>query len=379
MTSHEIRTPLNGILGMTQVLLADRRVEADLRNRIEVVNSAGETMRALVDDILDVAKMESGELTIVAEKTDLAAILKETHQLWSGQAEAKQLGIELETEDAPRLILGDGGRIRQIVFNLMSNALKFTLEGKVTLRVSAESRDDGGETLRIEVIDSGVGIPDDMLEIIFESFKQVDAGTTRQFSGTGLGLAICKRLAEAMGGTIFAKSVLGSGSTFTILLPLIRIDDDAGADCADGSLADLSGLALAAVLPNDDEAILLKMALMAEAASLEFAPDLTAAIGLLGRTHIDQLVFDVSCIGESGSDPVAGLRDLVTACDAGETRLSLILATDGPLAPAQAMMLGAAQIIIRPIALDQLLPALRSVYADQPEVFVAPALMASNG
>jgi signal transduction histidine kinase len=378
MTSHEIRTPLNGILGMTQILLSDRRVADDLRNRIEVVNSAGETMRALVDDILDVAKMESGELTIVAEKTNLLAILKETGQLWSGQAETKGLDLRLETSEAPADIIGDGSRIRQIVFNLMSNALKFTLEGSVTLKVYAQATDDNAEQLLIEVIDTGIGIAPDMHEAIFESFKQVDAGTTRQFSGTGLGLAICKRLAEAMGGTIGVESAPGAGSTFRVSLPLTRLSGDLDPASHASDEGALSDKAMLVALPDGDAAVLIKMALMAEAESLEIATNLSDAAAMVGQGHCDHLLFDAACIAEDCADPLADLRGLVAACDAAGTKCSLLVAMDGPLSPAQAMMAGASQIIVKPIGIDELLPALRSVYAKEPEVFVAPVLMAGS-
>ena len=378
MTSHEIRTPLNGILGMTQVLLSDRRVADDLRSRIEVVNSAGETMRALVDDILDVAKMESGELTILDERTNLAAILKETGQLWLGQAETKGLDLRLETSEAPAEIIGDGGRIRQIVFNLMSNALKFTLEGGVTLKVYAQVDDDRAEQLVIEVIDTGIGISPEMHETIFESFKQADAGTTRQFSGTGLGLAICKRLAEAMGGAIGVESAPGAGSTFTVALPLTRMAGELGAGSLGVDEGDLSDKAMLVALPDGDNAILIKMALMAEAESLEIVANLADASAVVEKGNCDHLLFDAACIADDGPDPLADLRALVAACDAAGTRCSLMIASDGAISPAQAMMAGASQIIVKPIGIDELLSALRSVHAAEPEMFVAPSLMAGN-
>ena len=275
--------------------------------------------------------------------------------------------------------MADGGRIRQIVFNLMSNALKFTLEGSVTLKVFAQAGVDGGEELRIDVIDTGIGIAADMHEAIFESFKQADAGTTRQFSGTGLGLAICKRLAEAMGGTVSVASQPGNGSTFTAILPLKHVDGDADFGSADNADADLSDKAMMVVLPQGDASVLIKMALMGEAASLEIGASLADTLALLGQTKLDHLLFDVSCIAPDSSDPVDDLRRLVSACDAADTRLSLMLDKEGQVPPAQAMMVGASQIIVKPIGIEALLPALRSVHADEPEVFVAPGLLGAVG
>jgi signal transduction histidine kinase len=215
-TSHEIRTPLNGILGMTQVMLSDRALTATLRDRIGIVHSAGENMRILVDDILDVAKMETGKLAVGTGTIELKATLRQVAQVWRLQAEAAGIGLVLHLDDCPERVEGDGGRLRQIVFNLLSNAMKFTEKGKVELIATAE-----GDRLRISVRDSGIGIARDWHESIFELFQQVDGGTTRQYGGTGLGLAICRNLARAMGGDVTVESETGFGSTFTIDLPLV--------------------------------------------------------------------------------------------------------------------------------------------------------------
>jgi len=213
-TSHEIRTPLNGILGMTQVMLADRALEATVRDRLRLVHSAGTTMRALVDDILDVAKMETGNLTIEDVPFDPRATLADAARLWEDQARAKGIAFRVALDRCPDAMLGDAARLRQIAFNLLSNALKFTRRGEITLE--AEARDG---RLTLSVTDTGIGIAAHKLEEIFESFRQADAGTTREFGGTGLGLSICRNLAEAMGGRIEVRSELGRGSTFVLTLP----------------------------------------------------------------------------------------------------------------------------------------------------------------
>ncbi len=215
-TSHEIRTPLNGILGMTEVMLTDRALSADLRDRLGVVHGAGVTMRALVDDILDVAKMETGRLTIEQAPYDLEATIRDASRLWEEQAAAKGLSFGLALGDCPRWVEGDAARVRQIVFNLLSNAMKFTEAGSVRLSAWCEEK-----TLRILVRDTGIGIPPDKLEAIFESFRQADASTTRRFGGTGLGLAICRNLARAMGGDVGVTSRVGEGTDFTLTLPLV--------------------------------------------------------------------------------------------------------------------------------------------------------------
>lgn len=230
MTSHEIRTPLNGILGMTQVLLARRNVDAETKTQVAVVQTAGEAMKSIVDDILDVAKMEREAVTLSSGPTDLGAILDDVVGLWKAQAEPKGLVLTLAKTDIPPRIITDGPRLRQVLTNLVSNAVKFTRAGSVEIVAQAL-----GDRLRIAVRDTGIGIAPEHHETIFEAFRQVDAATTREFGGTGLGLSICRRLVTAMDGTICVESAPGTGSTFTLDLPLERatvIDREpvAGAD-----------------------------------------------------------------------------------------------------------------------------------------------------
>jgi signal transduction histidine kinase/CheY-like chemotaxis protein len=218
-TSHEIRTPLNGILGMTQVMLADAALASEQRERVEVMHGAGLTMRALVDDLLDVAKIEHGRLTLEHVPFDLETTVRDASRLFEGQAAAKAIGFTLDLRDCPTMVMGDPARVRQIMFNLLSNALKFTSVGQVALVARRQA-----QTVSISVTDSGIGIPPHKLEEIFEAFRQADASTTRQFGGTGLGLAICRRLARAMGGDVTVTSEPGKGSCFTLDLPLIEVE-----------------------------------------------------------------------------------------------------------------------------------------------------------
>ena len=227
MTSHEIRTPLNGILGMTQVLLARPGVDPETKTQVAVVQTAGEAMKSIVDDILDVAKMEREAITLHAQEIELDVLLGEVAALWRGQAETKGLDLRLDCAGAPQRILADGARLRQVLTNLVSNAVKFTRAGSVAIGAEA-----AGDRLVIRVADTGIGIAPDHHDAIFEAFRQVDAATTREFGGTGLGLAICHRLVTAMGGTIAVESEAGAGSTFTLDLPLERAPSKAEAGAA---------------------------------------------------------------------------------------------------------------------------------------------------
>lgn len=221
-TSHEIRTPLNGVLGMTQLLLVDPEVQGSVRERVGLVHDAGEAMRALVDDILDFAKLDADGIEIHRVPTELPELLGETVALWRSRAEQQGLVLNLDIEPTLGRIEEDGRRLRQVLANLLSNAIKFTPTGSVMVTASARASAIG-ETLCIAVTDTGIGIADDAHTVVFEKFRQLDAGTTRRFSGTGLGLAISQGLARAMGGEIELVSVPGKGSTFTVYLPLKRL------------------------------------------------------------------------------------------------------------------------------------------------------------
>lgn len=378
-TSHEIRTPLNGILGMTQVLLADQGVDGRVRERIQVVHGAGETMKALVDDILDVAKMESGELTVEREPTELGRILDDAATLWSGQAEAKGLELILDAAGCPGRIMSDGSRLRQIVFNLMSNALKFTLEGCVTLFAGVEAG-DGGETLLIRVTDTGIGIPADKQADIFEAFKQVDSGVTRQFGGTGLGLAICRQLARALGGDVRVDSAPGEGSSFTVSLPLERAEASAAESAApaegDGVLAAARLLILDADPLNQN---LLRLMLAAEAESVAVAADIGEAIAALSAGEANHLLLDAAAVAGEGAERLGALRDLTRAAREAGALCTLMLAPGkAGISVVEAMMAGASQLVVKPVAPADLAAAVRSLYGDEPESFVAPALLGAQ-
>jgi signal transduction histidine kinase len=222
-TSHEIRTPLNGILGLTEVMLRDGTLPEDARERMRLVHGAGKTMRALVDDILDMAKIERGKLTLESEPFDLVQVLCDATRLWEDQIRAKGMRFDVKLDLPSSRVAGDATRVRQVVFNLLSNAVKFTEAGAITLTAVREL--DG--RCRIVVADTGVGIAPDKLEQVFESFCQADASTTRRFGGTGLGLTISRDLARAMGGELSATSIPDQGSTFTFEVALPTYEEPA--------------------------------------------------------------------------------------------------------------------------------------------------------
>jgi signal transduction histidine kinase len=223
--SHELRTPMNGVLGFTHLLL-DTELTGEQREFVTTIRNSGQSLLAILNDILDFSKIEAGRLLLECEPYDLASVLREVVELMRAQAGLRGIAVSFEVEPGiPEALEGDAGRVRQVALNLVGNAVKFTERGSVTVRLCP----DGGRSARIEIADTGVGIPADKISRLFEQFTQVDASTTRRFGGTGLGLAISRRLVQLMNGTIGVESVEGQGSTFWFTLPLpanaVRLED----------------------------------------------------------------------------------------------------------------------------------------------------------
>ncbi|MGQ3016310.1 MAG: ATP-binding protein [Phenylobacterium sp.] len=216
--SHEIRTPLNGVLAMADVMAMDR-LPAAQRGRLEVIRQSGGLLLTVINDVLDISKIEAGKLTLVEEDFDLETVAATARASYGVMAESRGLAFSVEIDESARgLWRGDPNRIRQILGNLLSNAVKFTLTGSVSARFLADPL--GG--LILTVHDTGVGVPAGKLPLLFEKFTQADSTATRRFGGTGLGLSICRELTQMMGGEIHARSREGEGSLFEVRLPLAR-------------------------------------------------------------------------------------------------------------------------------------------------------------
>src|SRR5947209_5128718 len=227
--SHEIRTPLNGVLGMAS-LLRQGEPTAEQRHNVDAITTCGDALLHIINDILDLSKLEAGMMEIEDAPFDLSLLINSTIEVSAAAATAKGIAIEVHTDpDLPRVISGDRNRLRQALLNLLSNAVKFTEEGKVVLRAM---RATPSGQLRIEVSDTGIGIPEEARDRLFKEFSQVDASISRRFGGTGLGLAITQRIVQAMHGRIGVDSEPGKGSSFWFEIPVVPAPDAVLSDAA---------------------------------------------------------------------------------------------------------------------------------------------------
>lgn len=373
--SHEVRTPLNGVLGMIQAMAADE-LNPVQRERLEVLRGSSRGMLTILNDLLDLAKIEAGKLTLESVEFDLAAVAEGSRHAFWAAAEAKGLALELTVEDEARgLYRGDPTRLRQVVDNLVSNAIKFTTEGGVHVTFAST-----GAGLRLTVRDTGIGMTPEQAGKIFAKFEQADASTTRKYGGTGLGLSICRELVLAFGGEISVSSTPGQGTVFTAELPLPRIGDSP-AGAAEPSAAEAAGLEEAGeglrILAAEDHPVnqlVLRTLLSQLGCEVTLVGDGAQALEAFRAGRWDVVLMDIQMPVMDGLEATRAIRALERAEGAARTPLVALTANAMPDQIAQYRAAGFDDHLSKPIDAGELLAVLNRAlagYAAAPEMALA--------
>jgi PAS domain S-box-containing protein len=369
--SHEIRTPLNGVLGMAQAMEADD-LSPKQRERLALVRQSGETLLAILNDLLDLSKIEAGKLTLEDAEFDLGGLMRGAHGAFTARAEEKGLAFRLDIEPgALGVYKGDPVRVRQIVYNLLANAVKFTERGEVAMAVGRE-----GEALTVTVRDTGPGISAEVQSRLFEKFEQADASTTRRYGGTGLGLAICRELASLMGGRIAARSVEGEGAVFSVTLPLPRVALTASGETPAAERGSPGGETMAAIrvlAAEDNRVNQIVIATLLEQIGCEvvIAQNGAEAVELWRSRAFDAILMDAQMPVMDGLE--ASRRIRLAERESGRPRTPIIALTADAMSHQIAAYEAAGMdgFVAKPIEVARLYEALENALAERPAVGAA--------
>ncbi|WP_051881363.1 response regulator [Parvularcula oceani] len=382
--SHELRTPMNGILGMAEILRDDDRLEADQKERLAALHRSGEILVCLLDDVLDVSKMETGTVEICDRDGSLRADLACVIDAYETLARAQGLVLTAEIDEAlPERLVFDPVRLRQCIGNLLSNAVKFTEDGSIALRIepSGAPAPDGTLCIRVVVADTGIGIDEDEAERLFAEFTRVDETSTRRTGGAGLGLAIVWRLARAMGGGLVFESEPGRGSTFEFTFrasvcaaPLASNDDSRSAT--------YEGAGNLFVLSVDDNPInrqVARLFLESEGLAVREAEDGEEALTALAAERPDVLLLDLFMPGLDGRDVLRHVRQ--EEAREGRSALPIIVVTADadPETEKQVLELGANGFLTKPVTKANLLAEIQRVAPDRGTARPAARACRANG
>ena len=360
--SHEIRTPLNGVLGMAQALAAGPLAPAQ-REQLEVIRQSGETLLTVLNDVLDLSKIEAGRLELEDAEFDIGALATSVHATFQAIAAQKDLAFELTVSRAAAgVYVGDATRVRQVLGNLISNALKFTEAGRVKVSVGRRRGD-----LILSVADTGIGISPDQQAKLFKKFVQADASTTRRFGGTGLGLAICRELAEMMGGRIEATSAEGEGSTFAAILPLPRRARPArkpAPPAAEPARArDGAGLRLLAAEDNPMNQLVLKTLLAQIGVEPVMVSDGVDAVAAWESGEWDLILMDVQMPRMDGPTATRFIRERELAQRRRRTPIVALTANAMTHQVNEYLAAGMDGFVAKPIEVERLFAALETALA----------------
>jgi len=358
--SHEIRTPLNGVLGMAQAMAADELAPTQ-RDRLDTIRQSGEALLTVLNDILDLSKIEAGKLELEVVEFEVSGLANSTHDTFAGVAEGRALDLVVAVDDDARgRYVGDCGRLRQIIYNLVSNGLKFTEAGEVRLHVSRRDA-----FLVFTVSDTGIGIPAERMARLFNKFEQGDASTTRRFGGTGLGLAISRDLATLMGGDIEVESRDGAGSEFRLVVRLERVGDeiaiDPAASAAETGLEDGVSLRVLAAEDNSVNQLVLRTLLQQVGLDPHIVSDGAEAVAAWREQAWDVILMDVQMPVMDGPTATRTIR--AAEAETGRPRTPILALTANAMAHqvAEYAAAGMDGFIAKPIKVEELFGALQGV------------------
>lgn len=361
--SHEIRTPLNGVIGLSQAL-AKTELSAEQREMLDLMQASGQTLQTLLSDILDLARVESGKLELTEDAFELARTVREAAQLYAENARDKRLGfhVDIDLEDG-LWVRGDAVRLKQILTNLISNAVKFTTQGFVGLTVQSVQDRDGAPLLRFTVEDTGIGFDAETRKRLFSRFEQADGGITRKFGGSGLGLSICRQLADMMGGELDCESEPGCGAAFILTLPLVRCEAPARLETAAAPQAACDAQAAMRVLVADDHPTnrrVIELILAQVQVQIVAAEDGAQALEAFRTQDFDLVLMDMQMPVMDGLTATQEIRLHETAMGARRTPIVMLTANAMPEHIAAGRAAGADHHLAKPFNTAELLTIVAS-------------------